>query len=244
MSEWKIQYVQKPLPGPLNPVHGILEVVDPDGHVVKSFEGLAVDAKGNQKPIGTDPNEAELRRESRAVAIHSQKTGSDDARGGARFSTISVVLICCIGCGGCGLLPIPTREDSPSRVERIASLKGFFDEKEIVTAVQQELLALASGGGAKAVEDDLAKAGAECISRLAERRCHLDTFATSKGDLFLYSYAKYSLRIDIVYQRRGDSAANFDVMAKKIRYELFPETSGYVSTYASPDYRNGRTEGL
>jgi hypothetical protein len=52
MSEWKIQYVQKPLPVPLNPIHGILEVVDPDGRIVKSFEGRPVDAQGRLIPSG------------------------------------------------------------------------------------------------------------------------------------------------------------------------------------------------
>ena len=50
MGDWSISYAQKPLG---SAVHGIILVRDGEGNIVRSLEGLAVDDRGNPKPIGT-----------------------------------------------------------------------------------------------------------------------------------------------------------------------------------------------
>jgi hypothetical protein len=157
------------------------------------------------------------------VAIHNQKTGSDDALGEACFWTISVVLICCIGCEGCGLLPIPTREYSPSIIERAISKSGVNHESAVIEAVRRELIALASDGGVQAIQDDLAKTATEC--RLISERwnCQIETFTTVPlNHPLIYGYTKVVFVVNINFEQRGNSANNFKVAAKETRQELFP----------------------
>ncbi|MDQ0392194.1 hypothetical protein [Labrys monachus] len=50
MSDWKIVYSERPLGVA---VHGVISILDEYDQVVESFEGLATDANGHVKPIGS-----------------------------------------------------------------------------------------------------------------------------------------------------------------------------------------------
>src|SRR5436190_2319642 len=71
MGDWSIVYVQKPLGVA---VHGIIEVLDDAGQVVFSMEGLAKEADGKRKPIGTSAGDTIEFVHGLGVSPNSDKT--------------------------------------------------------------------------------------------------------------------------------------------------------------------------